>query len=194
MAIKGIFIGIDKYADSRIRELTGARRDALALWSLFKDSIPQIDATLIDDNIATLANVRRTLESLLGQAADDDVVVITFSGHGSHNHRFAVYDSNLDDLDGTTMPMETLANLFRNSRAKAILCILDCCFSGGAPARVLENSPIPRDINSDLNSIAGQGRVLIAASNVNEPSYELPGHGHGILPKLSLMCSKLATV
>jgi helicase len=183
MAIKGIFIGIDKYQDDHVRDLTGARRDALALWSLFKDTVPEMDAVLIDDAKATKHNVEEALETVLGRAAADDVVIMAFSGHGTHSHRFAVYDTSLNDLDGTTVPMQDLATLFKASPARTILCILDCCFSGGAPARVLEASPIPREINADLNMIAGQGRVLIAASNFDEPSYEVPGHGHGILTK-----------
>ena len=35
MAFIANFIGIDKYADQDIRELTGAKRDATALWALF---------------------------------------------------------------------------------------------------------------------------------------------------------------
>jgi hypothetical protein len=31
--------------------------------------------------------------------------------------------------------------------------------------------------------IAGEGRILIAASNFDEPAYELPGTGHGLLTK-----------
>jgi hypothetical protein len=32
--LKATFIGIDKYADSSVRELTGTVRDATALWAL----------------------------------------------------------------------------------------------------------------------------------------------------------------
>jgi len=38
--LKAAFIGIDKYADSTVRELTGAARDATALWALVSDSLP----------------------------------------------------------------------------------------------------------------------------------------------------------
>ena len=40
MALIAAFIGIDKHADPRIRDLMGARRDAVALWSLFCDTLP----------------------------------------------------------------------------------------------------------------------------------------------------------
>jgi hypothetical protein len=38
----------------------------------------------------------------------------------------------------TSLSMTELAERFRSSKARAVLCILDCCFSGAAPARVLD--------------------------------------------------------
>jgi hypothetical protein len=35
MAIKAIFVGINKHLDAAIPELSGAQRDAMALWALF---------------------------------------------------------------------------------------------------------------------------------------------------------------
>ena len=42
MALQAVFIGINKYRDPRIHELTGAAKDATALWALFKDSVEGI--------------------------------------------------------------------------------------------------------------------------------------------------------
>ena len=42
MAFKGVFVGINKYVDPGIPELSGARRDAMALWALFTDTIEQL--------------------------------------------------------------------------------------------------------------------------------------------------------
>lgn len=111
---------------------------------------------------------------------------MSFSGHGTHDHRLVAHDTVVVDLGSSTIPMQELAARFKASRARAVVCVLDCCFSGGAPARVLEHSPIPRDIGFSLESIAGKGRVLIAASAVDEPAYELPGTRHGLLTKALL--------
>jgi replicative superfamily II helicase len=77
--------------------------------------------------------------------------------------------------------MQELAEAFRRCRARAVLCILDCCFSGGAPARVLEDSPITRDPGNPLEGLTGNGRILLAASNINEVAYEHPRYRHGVL-------------
>ena len=39
MAMKTIFVGINRYLDPAISELGGARRDTIALWALCTDTI-----------------------------------------------------------------------------------------------------------------------------------------------------------
>lgn len=183
MALLASFIGINKFIDPDIRDLAGARRDATALWALFKDTLPDIDAELIVDEQATHLGVRAALDRTLGAADTDDIVIFSFAGHGTHDHRLVLNDTSAADLENTTITMDELAQHFRDARAKIILCILDCCFSGAAPARVLESSPIPRAPTNPFYSISGKGRILIAASNFDEMSYEMPGGGHGLLTK-----------
>lgn len=58
MAMKSIFVGINKHLDPAIPELSGARRDATALWALFSDTIDGLAGRLLVDEIATHATVR----------------------------------------------------------------------------------------------------------------------------------------
>jgi helicase len=183
MALLSAFIGIDRYRDDRIRDLTGAKRDATALWALFSDTLPDITASIVTDEDATLARVRQALDETLGAAGADDIVVLTFAGHGTPDHRFVVADSDYENLSPTTLDMGELARRFRETKAKAVICLLDCCFSGGAPARVLENAAIPRDSGIPLVEIAGRGRILLAASNTDEPALEDPVTRHGLFTK-----------
>ncbi len=183
MSFVANFIGINKYADQGIRELTGAVRDAKALWALFCDTIPEIKAELLTNKKATHEEIRKVLRITLESAKQDDIVIISFAGHGTHNHRIVTYNTKKEDLNNTTISMQELASFFTKSPAKIILFILDCCFSGEAPARVLEESSIPRKIEATLETLAssGKGRFLISASNKNEQAMESPGLGHGLL-------------
>lgn len=183
MAILAAFIGINKYADPQIRDLGGARRDATALWALFSDTLPEAQAQLLVDAAATVEEIRRTFDATLGAAGPDDTVILSFSGHGTHDHRLVATDTALAALATTTIPMQELADRFKGTRAGTVLCVLDCCFSGGAPARVLEDSPTPRSVGFSFDTIAGKGRILIAAANLDEAAWELPGTGHGLLTK-----------
>src|ERR1700675_2325128 len=186
MAIRSTFIGINKHLDPDIRELTGARRDATALSALFIDSIPGLSSELLVDDEATLERIDAALQRTMDDAGEDDVVVLTFSGHGTHAHRLVAYNSVVDRLADTTLSMNDLAGRFKASKAKAIVCVLDCCFSGGAPARVLEGSAVPRSPTAPFADIAGKGRILITASGVDEEAFESPGAGFGILTKALL--------
>jgi helicase len=186
MALRATFIGVGKHLDPGIRDLVGSARDALALHALFSDNLPGETPELLVDEKATVQNIRASIANTLGGATADDIVIFSFSGHGSHDHRIAATDTRLADLTNTTLGMDDLAKAFSESKAKAICCILDCCFSGGAPGKVLEDTPIPRDPGVPLQALAGEGRVLLSASSENEVAYESPVTRHGLLTKAVL--------
>lgn len=183
MNIFSTFIGINRYSNSNIRDLTGAAKDATALWALFEDSVPGMNGKLLLDEHATAASIREVFDKTLGAATTEDVVILFFAGHGSHDNRLIVHDTDESDFGGTTIPMSELADRFKESKAGTILCILDCCFSGGAPARVMENSPTARASSNPFTEISGKGRVLLAASNYDQESYEFGSGDHGLLTK-----------
>ena len=181
MKTTGYFFGIDKYKDSGISDLAGAKRDATVLYSLFSDSLKEINSSLILDKNANYQTLSSKLIKTLNEATNNDNLIITFSGHGSNNHRLIASDTSIKDLDNSSIDMSDIAESFRKSNANSILMILDCCFSGATPARVLDNTPKSRLIFSNNDFIVGKGKVLITASGLNEPAYESPTTGHGLL-------------
>ena len=178
MAFKAVFVGINKHQDPGVLELTGAVKDAQALHALFQDTFSDIDAQLLTDSDATLEAIRSNLDRTLATSTPDDVVVISF--HGTEAHQIVAYDTGRDAIGSSTLPMEELAAKFRSSPARAILCIIDCCFSGAAPARVLEGAPLARAA-FDYTAFEGKGRFLLAAASPTQPAWEEPGTGHGLL-------------
>jgi len=180
MIIKGVFVGINKHIDVTIPELNGARRDATALWALFTDSIDGFSAKLLVDDAATHSEVSGAFLGALAAADVDDVIVIAFAGHGSPDGNLVLFDTQATDLAGTALSMGALADAFKQTKARAVLCILDCCFSGQAPARVLETVARPRSAFA-LTGVYGEGRILLAACATNESAWEQPGTGHGLL-------------
>lgn len=185
--LKATFIGINKHKDRTIRELTGAARDATAFWALVHDTVPDASCELVIDADATATKLRSVIADL-ASASPDDVVLLAFSGHGTKSQRLVAFDTDRSAIDATTIGMEELAEAFRTSKAKAILCVVDCCFSGAAPARVLDDSPASRDVATPLEALAGNGRVLIAACSTNEVAYESPTSRHGLLTD-ALLCA-----
>lgn len=180
MGMRAIFVGVNKHQHEAIPELCGAGRDALALWALFTDTLPDLAARLLVDEAATLSEVSAAILGQLSSATPDDVVVVTFAGHGSPDGNLVLYDTDPRNLAGTALSMATLADAFKTTKARAVLFVLDCCFSGQAPARVLEVSAKPRNAFA-LQGVFGEGRILLAACASNESAWEQPGTGHGLL-------------
>jgi helicase len=182
MAFKGLFIGIDRYASPRIKWLSCAGRDAIALHALFADTFGGASTLLVDDQ-ATTANIEEQMQQL-ATAARDDVVVIAFSGHGTETHELVTFDTDPDEPDVTGISLEQFGEWCQRIPTDRMLIVLDCCFSGGMGAKALEAHALPRDINSvdeKLNRISGSGRVILTASGPTQPAWESSRHGHGFL-------------
>src|SRR5260370_35401565 len=96
MALKGLFIGIDRYASPGIGWLSCSGRDAMALHALFSDTLGG-DTTLLMDAQATVAAIREKFEHL-AMVDPDEVVVIAFSGHGTETHELVSFVTERSDL------------------------------------------------------------------------------------------------
>lgn len=182
VAFRGLFVGIDRYASPEINWLSCAQRDAVALHALFSDTLGP-GATLLADASATRSAIEKQFQELA--ACDpDDVVVLAFSGHGSETHELVTYDAVISDLTNTAIPLSTLTDWFSHIPAKRLICILDCCFSGGMGAKVLQVPALPRGLASTtslLDQLSGEGRLILTASTANEEAWENPRQGHGLL-------------
>lgn len=184
----GLFIGINRYQSPEISNLASAVRDATALHALFSDNLGS-NCQLLTDSEATTSRLRSELHELQGSSTPNDVVVIAFSGHGSNTHEIVTYDTDLYNLPTTALPLEELTELVSAIPAKHLLVVLDCCFSGGAGAKVL-NAPlaprggpggIPLSTDALLGKMAGTGRLILTASTADQPAWEDPRLGHGLL-------------
>jgi helicase len=184
----GLFVGVNRYASANIDNLASAVRDATALHALFSDNLGG-ECRLITDSDATTTRLRAELADLQKSSLEDDVVVIAFSGHGSNTHEIVTYDADLYNLPDTTLPLDEVTELVSAIPAKHLLVILDCCFSGGAGAKVLNAPLVPRGgtgglpLSTDalLARMAGTGRLILTASTADQPAWEDLRLGHGLL-------------
>jgi replicative superfamily II helicase len=182
MALYGLFIGIDRYAAPNINWLSCAKRDAIALYSLFTDTLGGNSKLLVDQE-ATRSTIE--IEFIkLSNCHEDDVVIISFSGHGSETHELVTYDADRNDLSNTCIPLKLLNEWFAEIPAKRLVCFLDCCFSGGVGAKTLLVDIVARDLASTeelLKQLSGEGRIILTASSSTEPAWENQKLGHGFL-------------
>jgi helicase len=178
----GLFIGIDRCASPDVNWLSCARRDAIALHALFADTLGP-GGELLTDEQATRAALVERLERL-ADSDPDDVVVIAFSGHGTTTHELVTNDANPADLASSGISLSALNEMFVRIPARRLICILDCCFSGGIGAKVLQVESVPRHLYSAqnlLDRLSGRGRLVLTASRANEEAWEHAALGHGLL-------------
>jgi helicase len=171
----GLFIDIDRCASRRINWLTCAERDAKALHALFTDNLGG-RSELLTGSDATHDAIRCQFERL-AQCESEDTVVITFSGHGTSTRQIVTFDTDTLDLENTSIPLDTLTQWFSRIPARRLICILDCCFSGGAGSQVFAVEAVPRGLDSTeslLERMSGDGRIIFTASSAEEEAWESP--------------------
>jgi helicase len=182
MGFYGLFIGVNRHESNLINELSFARRDAIALHALFTDTLGG-ETKLLTDEQATRGAIEEGLSHLTA-CDEDDVVVISFSGHGTPTRQIVTYDADRRDLEGSCIPLDTLAGWLSRIRARHLVCILDCCFSGGMGAKALEVESTPRELSSVeelLEQMSGEGRLVFTASTATEKAWENARLRHGLL-------------
>jgi len=182
MAFRGLFIGIDRYASTQINWLSCAKRDAIAMHALFTDTLGD-GAILLTDENATRSAIKTYLSGF-ASCDPNDVVVIFFSGHGTNTHELVTFDTDIAHLEQTSVPLDELTDWFKAIPARRLICILDCCFSGGMGAKVLSIDAVARSLVSTdaiLDQLSGDGRIILTASAPDEEAFEKSSIGHGLL-------------
>jgi len=195
-----VIIGINKYQDDKIPDLNFARADAEGIYQTLIDPelgrLPSANVILLLDEEATQRNIRSAIGTKLPRrAGENDVVYIYYAGHGSPvidpksrsrdgMEKYLVpADAELDDLFATGVSMNEIQTFFNRLESKQVLFFIDSCYSGEAGGRSFQNSAFRgRHILSTdfLEELAGEGRLVITACDVNEVSLEAAHLGHGL--------------
>ena len=168
---RALCVGIDEYA---FGALTGCVNDAKRMSQLLRrhhDNLPNFDSkTLVaprgDRGLVTRATLREQLHLLLDDPAD--VALLHFSGHGTFDN----LDGYLVTQDAETydegVAMSDVLKLANESKAKEVVLLLDCCYSGK-----LGNAP---GIDN-AKALLREGVSILTASRGNQPSLETSGGG-----------------
>jgi hypothetical protein len=159
--------------------------DAVGLADILRDqercAYPPEQVRLLTGERATRTKVLTALDELIATAADDATVMIYYSGHGYEVgtpigkwYFLMPHGYDLNDLPGTAIRGDELAERIRALRARKILLLLDCCHAGGfdpakAPGVQLTKAPMPAEAQELLSR--GRGLVLVASSRESEKSF-----------------------
>jgi hypothetical protein len=200
-----LVIGIGRFTDKDIPRLNYTTADATAIAAQLKDpsigQFPTANVHVLTDEQATTKNIKEELNWIARHAQPNDLVLIYVATHGTPRtldtaggaNYLVTYDTEVysggkfdeDAMFATAYPMVELANAVA-TRMKALrtAVILDTCYSGGS----MKNES--QQMNAGLANTApsqqmlarmsqGTGRIVMAASQVNEESLESDNLRHG---------------
>ncbi|MEW6730078.1 MAG: caspase family protein [Acidobacteriota bacterium] len=205
-----VLIGISRYQygdqnidGNQISNLKNAADDAQAIYDFlrsdeggnFRNVTEGGHMILLKDEQATLANVERAL-SLLKQTKPDDYFVIYIAAHGAliperskksdttiEVPYFVLYDTDLDNMQGTGMRMDLFRKIVEAIPAKKGLVLSDTCHSAGV--QLMGRDPSSTSLRANVRYLEEMGRIgsgvgFISAADQLEQSYELDELNHGV--------------
>ncbi|GHD72224.1 hypothetical protein GCM10010317_082110 [Streptomyces mirabilis] len=166
-----LVLGSHTFTDSRLDRLRSPAHDVGELSRVLAD--PEIGQFVITsaDN-PTAQELRSSAEEFFGGRERDDVLLLYYTGHGIREGDellLAGSDTDLDDLAGTALSATVLKNLLGTCRARRIVLILDCCYSGAFAHRMV---PMGEQRVHVQEFFGGRGLTLITASTAREYAFE----------------------
>jgi uncharacterized caspase-like protein len=185
-----VVIGIDRFKDKRIPQLQYASKDArdFADFLIREGNFARDHILLLTNEQATENNIKRVVgdDWLPRRVLDDDVVLIFASTHGSPKEldvageNFLItHDTDVDHLFSTAIELQDLAaTIKRRTRCDRIVVFLDACNSGAAEAG--GGKGLTRSGNFELDSIAGEGLIVVSSSSAQERSWESKRYQNGV--------------
>ncbi|MFA6504928.1 MAG: caspase family protein [Treponemataceae bacterium] len=141
--------GVSDYADSNIRDLKYAAKDALSLEELYKGmagkSYGQVFTRVFTDDKVTRSAIVAA-KDFLKEAHPDDTFVLFISGHGiqvsgsgsaptaagGRTYYYVTADAKLSDIANTAADFDTIEDLLQGIAPRQKLFLMDTCESGEA--------------------------------------------------------------
>ena len=193
-----VVIGISKYkyAAGKFPELHYAAKDAEAFYKFLRSpeggGFPAERIYFLQDELATLENIKYAFFDFLKHALEEDYVMVYFAGHGTpekdnpDNLYLVAYDTKPDRITSTAFAMWDIETAFsRHIKSERVIMFADACHSAGINGDITTRFVYKKNmVNKCLLEVAQskQGRAIFTASEAGELSQESKqwGGGHGV--------------
>lgn len=188
-----LVIGINKFEDPTIPTLQYSAKDAkdFANFLITKGNFARDHVLVLLNEEATDDNILKAIADswLPKRALPDDLIVIYVSTHGSpkeidqigKDNFLIAYNTHRDSLFSTGVRLKDLAKIARSrTRCERIVLLLDACNSGAAEAG---GKGLYRAANFEINTLVGEGQIVISSSSANQRSWESKRYKNGVFTK-----------
>lgn len=169
MARRALLVGIDTY--HHLPQLQGAAADAYAMRDLIcrhDNGEPNYHARVVtnpSNQMITHERMVGLLEHLFDAPGDE--VLFFFAGHGMTSAVGGYICTSEANHALPGLAMNEIVVRANKSKAREVLIILDCCYSG-----IIGDSPYDKKLDQ-----LHEGRTLLAASRPSQRATEKLGHG-----------------
>ncbi|RSM72888.1 hypothetical protein DL991_32290 [Amycolatopsis sp. WAC 01375] len=165
-----LLIATGTYNSGRLAELRSPAADVGELADVLADpAIGWFETRQVVD--APAHQVMRAIERFFRNRGTDDLLVLHISCHGVKDDDgllyFACADTDPELLASTSVPAEFLHAQMGRCRAKSIVLLLDCCFSGAFVPGMKASAGV--DAKEQLS---GYGRAVLMATGRTEYAWE----------------------
>ncbi|MGF1608879.1 MAG: caspase domain-containing protein [Kiloniellales bacterium] len=179
-----VLIGNSEFpADAKLTDLNGPENDVEALSEVLASpefgDFAEVEVLKNKPHYEALRQINRALK----KAERDDLVLIYYSGHGKLDGagrlHLAACDTETDELEATSIPVQSIRNFIDVSRSTKTALILDCCYSGAVGKAFFRGG-----VDDQLNQAAGgRGTYIVTASTAIQLAKEKEEDRHGIFTK-----------
>ncbi|MFB6436195.1 DnaJ C-terminal domain-containing protein [Streptomyces sp. NPDC056411] len=165
-----LLIATGTYQSPALKPLRSPRQDCEGLAAVLRDpAIGGFQAEQLVD--ARSYEVKRALEQFFRHRGRDDLLLLHLSCHGIKDDEgllyFAAQDTDKDLPASTAVPAVFLHDQMARCRARTIVVLLDCCYSGAFLPGVKGD-----DYVQVQEELAGHGRAILTATNRTEYAWE----------------------
>jgi formylglycine-generating enzyme required for sulfatase activity/uncharacterized caspase-like protein len=172
-----LVIGVSEYGEG-FEPLPGCLLDVRAMAEVLEDRGEFLQVQPMEN--PDLGDMTTAIEQFFGGREADDFLLLYFSGHGDlgsggmlqqHLHFCGrkSHKQNKRLVESSAMPADFLKRQMGLSKAKKIVVILDCCYSG-AIADLLKKG----EGEIDFAELRAAGRVILASSSAAQISLQDP--------------------
>lgn len=196
---KALCVGINNYPGTS-NDLRGCVNDANDWSDLLWEY--GFSAEMLLDSQGTRANILDKLNALVDAAGADDVIVFTYSGHGT-----SVYDTDGDEGDGYDEALYVYDGILKDDELRVVIggmnpeasliVVSDSCFSGtvtrvlseGTPRYVPPEKVLGGGVNQRvLYPESGMNEILISGCSDSEYSYDayINGRYNGAMSRYAI--------
>ena len=185
-----LLVGVDDYNQAQDLQYCGADQRAFR-EKLIGAGFPDEQVFVLHDEakekkyLPFKANIDKQLDLVLGLVEKDDIIVLSFSGHGMHfggKSYICPTDARLDD-PASLVPLDSVYDRLKKSPAAFKLVLVDACRNDPRPGgqRSLTPTEGTRQFAESLQKERPpEGLLLINSCAPGEISWEEKEFGHGV--------------